>query len=223
VLPNLKIRLHRNIFAEKAIFLSHSPHYFVLSLKHVDTVRPLVYFPHRGFDAHSPATGTDAPPQEEHMLKNDHSSIQPLDPLQTSFSERFPTLPALVAHLEDYFAARTDVALALLFGSATSSSLRPDSDIDLAVAASTPFSHDTLEALRLELMDLMGRDVDLVDLGAAKGLILTQVLTKGIVLCNKSPELRTKLTLAMLAFQEDELPLLRRILTTRARRFFHGS
>ena len=97
------------------------------------------------------------------MLKNDHSSIQPLDPLQTSFSERFPTLQALVAHLEDYFAARTDVALALLFGSATSSSLRPDSDIDLAVAASTPFSQDTLEALRLELMDLMGRDVDLVD------------------------------------------------------------
>ncbi len=45
-----------------------------------------------------------------------------------------------------------------------------------------------------------------MDLGAAKGLILTQVLTKGIVLCNKSPELRTKLTLAMLAFQEDELP-----------------
>ncbi|GAB6066982.1 type II toxin-antitoxin system antitoxin [Methylothermus subterraneus] len=66
-----------------------------------------------------------------------------------------------------------------LYGSFASGDVRPDSDIDLAVLTCRPLPEDRLRELALELMDLGGRDVDLVDLRRAPTVLAMQVISSG--------------------------------------------
>ena len=75
-----------------------------------------------------------------------------------------------------------EVQLCIVFGSAASGTATACSDLDVAVAAERPLA----AGRRLELIEALSaatnRDIDLVDLMAASGPILKQVLSKGAIL-----------------------------------------
>ena len=72
------------------------------------------------------------------------------------------------------------------FGSQSRGTARPDSDVDLAVLASTPIPELRRFALVQELAVHLHRDVDLVDLRKASTVMRMQVLSTGV--CLKAPD-----------------------------------
>jgi predicted nucleotidyltransferase len=87
--------------------------------------------------------------------------------------------PALVAKLREALSGRTDVRLALLFGSRARGRERPGSDADVAV-----LGRDNLDLLALgrDLSLAAGLDVDVTDLSRAGYPLLQAVLRDGLVL-----------------------------------------
>ena len=122
----------------------------------------------------------------------------------------------------DVFRKDDTIILAVLYGSAARNGLSAHSDVDLAVAARGKMSlPDRVElAMRLELQ--LKRQVDLVDLRAIEGLILRQVLTKGVVLKNGDPSLLASLIKKVVYHDADMMPLLERMLLAKAKRFASG-
>lgn len=68
---------------------------------------------------------------------------------------------------------------AILFGSLARGTARPDSDLDLAVAARKPLSQQAKTALIGDLALALGRPVDLIDLTRIGEPLLGQVLRHG--------------------------------------------
>ncbi|MCG8348206.1 MAG: nucleotidyltransferase domain-containing protein [Chloroflexales bacterium] len=86
--------------------------------------------------------------------------------------------------LADYFAARSDIAAAVLFGSAAAGRLRADSDIDLALLFDPAHLPDTEATMRLraDIEELTRRDVDLVVLNRTSTILAFQALKTGTLI-----------------------------------------
>lgn len=91
----------------------------------------------------------------------------------------------LIAALRGALAGRSDVELALLFGSRARGRERDGSDADVAVLGKG--SRPDLLGLAAELGEVARLEVDVVDLGAAGYPLLRAVLRDGIVLHQGSP------------------------------------
>jgi predicted nucleotidyltransferase len=115
-----------------------------------------------------------------------------------------------------------DVAVGLLFGSATKNRLRFDSDIDIAIAGEQAFSLHRLKELAYSLSEAVKRPVDLIDLVSTKGLICHQALTKGIPLIVKNKRIMAQLMYEYVCFCEDFLPAITVMLAQRGERFVNG-
>lgn len=72
------------------------------------------------------------------------------------------------------------VELALLFGSVAAGRQRPDSDLDIAVAANHRLTTDEKMDIIASLAEATGRPIDLVDLRQAGEPLLGQILTRGL-------------------------------------------
>lgn len=70
----------------------------------------------------------------------------------------------------------------LLFGSAVRENLRPDSDIDLAVMAETALDEWEKYLLAQQLAELIGREVDLIDLRTSTTVMAAQIVSTGKVI-----------------------------------------
>lgn len=92
-------------------------------------------------------------------------------------------LPAAQAMI-DYLAQTDGVIAAILFGSAASGHLRPDSDLDIALLFAHADRPDALSLLdmRADLEQLARRDVDLVMLNGASPILAYQALKTGVLL-----------------------------------------
>lgn len=75
---------------------------------------------------------------------------------------------------------RPDILLIILFGSVAGGTARPDSDIDIAILASTPFNQLSMID---DIAGYLGTDrVDVVDLRRASPLLAMQALRHGRLL-----------------------------------------
>ena len=72
------------------------------------------------------------------------------------------------------------VELALLFGSVAAGLQRPDSDLDIAIAAKHRLTADEKMDIIASLAEATGRPIDLVDLRQAGEPLLGQILTRGL-------------------------------------------
>lgn len=126
--------------------------------------------------------------------------------------------------LRDVLEQRPEVQLGYVFGSFGEEGAQPgpDSDVDVAVAASGPLDAAARLGLTDDLAMATGRPVDLVDLHTAGPVILTQALTRGTCLVKRDPALLARLIVRMWYLNEDFLPLVRMIQDARRRRFLHG-
>ncbi|MFW6207417.1 MAG: type VII toxin-antitoxin system MntA family adenylyltransferase antitoxin [Spirochaetota bacterium] len=112
-----------------------------------------------------------------------------------------PGLHELLAYLKG-----EGVHTCLLYGSAAAGRLRSGSDIDLAIAAETELTPETLSRYYLQASSLLQREVDLRDLRRAKGLYLKEILTKGKILLNDNPQFLGNKSIEMMDYQTDLAP-----------------
>jgi len=112
-------------------------------------------------------------------------------------------------------ARHPSVVLAILFGSMATDQARNDSDLDIAVASSSPLTAQTHIAIIEGLALVVGRPVDLIDLDRIHNPLLQQILTKGRrVLCQDRTRY-AELLLRMVYEEADVMPYYRRILSDR--------
>ena len=112
--------------------------------------------------------------------------------------------------------------LAILYGSAATGRMRPDSDVDIAILFDRPLSTEKKMELISRLERELKRDVDLVDLFDLSGTILKQILTKGRVLFQSTTGVLAGIVQRMVYNQADMMPYVSRTLMERQKRFIHG-
>ena len=115
----------------------------------------------------------------------------------------------------------SNIQLCILYGSAAKDRLTERSDIDIAVSGYNTFDLHYLVHLQSSLSLLLEREVDLVDMNRAEGLILQHIL-KGEVLIKKDAAVYADFIRKVIYFNADILPNIRMILKKRARRFISG-
>lgn len=125
----------------------------------------------------------------------------------------------ITERLTEVVSGRDDIYLALLYGSAATGKLRPDSDVDVAVSAGRVLSPEERLEISESLSVAVDRRVDLLDLERAEGLILHEVCTRNRVLKNQKPELYGRLIVRMLDHQTDMMPNIRYIWKQRRERY----
>jgi predicted nucleotidyltransferase len=123
-----------------------------------------------------------------------------------------PTIRAPLAAELDTIA---DIQIAIVYGSAAQDRLRPDSDVDIAVAG-----HSTLSPERLvEISHLLGRavrrEIDIIDLRSTKGLVFYEAMTKGVVVLVRDKTLMAELMKETVYYAADFLPAVQSMLEKR--------
>ncbi len=109
---------------------------------------------------------------------------------------------------------RSDIVLAILFGSLAAGTERAESDIDVAVdAGHTLSAHEKMELIA-KLAETTGRTIDLVDLRVAGEPLLGQVLSHGERILGSDTRY-ANLIRKHLFDKEDFLPYRERILLER--------
>ena len=84
-----------------------------------------------------------------------------------------------LGRIRKYLENQGDIRLAIVFGSLAAGRARPDSDLDIAVAADAPLTAERKMALIGELAGVTGRSVDLIDLEPVGEPLLGQILGGG--------------------------------------------
>jgi uncharacterized protein len=121
-----------------------------------------------------------------------------------------------------YFLGREEVLLAIVYGSAAKKGFNERSDIDVAVSGASALDRDLLMGMAADLSEATGREVDLIDLHRAEGLILYRVMTEGKRV-KTDRNLAVKFGSKALGYREDFKPLQDMIRNARLRRFINGS
>jgi predicted nucleotidyltransferase len=119
------------------------------------------------------------------------------------------------AAIGQVLARHPSIVVAILFGSLAAGHSRTDSDLDLAVASTSPLSSQTRLQLIEELAVRLGRPVDLIDLAQTHGPLLQQILTKGHLLICTDRTRYADLLLRVVYEEADVMPYYRRILAER--------
>jgi len=117
--------------------------------------------------------------------------------------------------IRQVLARHPSIAVAILFGSLAAGRERTDSDLDLAVASTTPLSPQTRIQLIEELAVASRRPIDLIDLDQTYSPLLQQILTKGCLIICTDRTRYANLLLRVVYEEADVMPYYRRILTER--------
>lgn len=80
------------------------------------------------------------------------------------------------------------------------------SDIDLAVGLDSGLSYNACTDWSRELSLLLEREVSVIDIEKMEGIILQEILVKGITILNRNPNLKAKYLSKMYEYTEDILP-----------------
>ncbi len=129
---------------------------------------------------------------------------------------------AIRAALAPLWSEYPDVQCGFVYGSAATGRLKAASDVDLAVAGHGPLSAETMLRLREDCAARLHRDVDLIDLHRATGVLLRNAL-RGVCIYAREGGVRYPLMRRLIYDQEDFHPLRRRIMEGRRRRLVYGS
>lgn len=84
--------------------------------------------------------------------------------------------------IKQYLLEKLSPYLIIIFGSTAKGNLRKDSDIDIAFLSERRFSNYEIYMHSQSLADLLGREVDLVDLDKASTVFQARVISTGKVI-----------------------------------------
>ncbi|GAB6178661.1 hypothetical protein JCM16814_35530 [Desulfobaculum senezii] len=126
----------------------------------------------------------------------------------------------IITTVAECLAVYPDIHIGIVYGSASAGTMRADSDVDVAILADKPLSLEARLDIILELSLALGREVDVLDLHTAHGLILRQILTKGTVALKRSTVAYARLMKRMLLDYADMEPMRRTIVQNSLQRGF---
>jgi len=113
---------------------------------------------------------------------------------------------AVIKTIESHLNKNKFIDLCILYGSAAQDRLNDRSDIDIALGCESGISYgECLEFSRVLTLE-MDREVSVIDIEKMEGLILQEVLCKGITLKNDNPVYKARFLTRMWEFNEDLLP-----------------
>lgn len=115
-----------------------------------------------------------------------------------------------------------EIKVATLFGSCIQNRLTESSDIDMGIAGDAAFAYEFINTVATELALELKKEIDIVDMQAVSGTILTQALCSGKTIKNTSPSILAKLMKNVWYYQADMKPLADRITDAHIRNFIHG-
>lgn len=84
--------------------------------------------------------------------------------------------------IKQYLARKISPYLIILFGSVIKGNLRESSDIDIAFLSEKHFSDYEIFMFSQDLADMLGREVDLVDLAKVSTVFQAQIISTGKVI-----------------------------------------
>ena len=120
------------------------------------------------------------------------------------------------ALLKDVLAHFPQICLAVLFGSVAQGRQRPDSDLDIAVAAAQPLTANEKIAIIGALAERTGRPIDLIDLKGVSEPLLGQVVRHGRRILGSDTHYGALINRHLLE-QADFMPYRSRVLAERRR------
>ncbi len=115
-----------------------------------------------------------------------------------------------------------EIEIVTLFGSASNDRLRPESDLDIAIAAKKMLSNEIRSDIYRALEQSLARDIDIIDLHAVNGHILQQALCSGDMIIKKSTPLLAYFLKKMWYNQTDMMPKTMMIMKKQVQRFIDG-
>lgn len=127
---------------------------------------------------------------------------------------------SLVEQLRGVLAARADVAVAALFGSAARGETRPGSDVDLAVRLRSPEAD--LGALGVYVSRAVGRPVDVVTMDEAPPLLRFEIARDGVLIVEREAHAWADFRARAMVDWWDWAPTARIIQTAAVRRLREG-
>lgn len=154
------------------------------------------------------------------MLSGNAVWTQKIAYLESKVTEVMPQTE-LASNIKNFFDALPEVRVAIMFGSGAHGRLTATSDIDVAVAADSPFGSREKIRLAGELASVLGRNVDLVDLLSVSGTILQQALCRGKII-KVDGRVYPLLIKKMWFNQADMMPLTLMVLNRHCQRFIDG-
>lgn len=90
-----------------------------------------------------------------------------------------------IEKIKEYLKEKLAPYLIILFGSAVKGYMREDSDVDIAFLSDKELNSYEVFLIAQGLADLLGRDVDLVDLKKASTVFQVQVISTGkVIFCS---------------------------------------
>lgn len=119
----------------------------------------------------------------------------------------------IIEKLAAFFDSKSEIILAMLYGSYSRGTETELSDVDIAVAMSAALTLDDRLSLQLELSLVLKREIDLVDIRQIKGLFHYKVFTEGVCIKKTEPEgssLLHRHTMTALYWYEDYYPIYKR-------------
>lgn len=122
----------------------------------------------------------------------------------------------------EFFEHEQGVRLVLLFGSYATGRTHASSDVDVAVAYPQRLSLEDRISKAQALSAVINREVDLIDLHDARGVLLQQILAHRKTLLNRDPEFYGNLISRRVYEESDLMPLYERMLQARRERFLSG-
>ena len=135
---------------------------------------------------------------------------------------RNQTKDEIVQIVQKILTQHQDISLALIFGSVAKGTFIDSSDLDLAVAGSSPLSPEEKLNLIQSLSDALHREVDLVDLRVATGTVFKQALTTSVPIVLKDPMLLARCASRMVFEDADFHGFRRKLMKDRRKKVFDG-
>src|SRR5262245_44844116 len=103
---------------------------------------------------------------------------------------RYSSVPHLLLHqIQKVLEPFSWLKLAIVYGSIARGQEQPESDIDLAIASTSPLTVERKLELIEALSSNLGREVDLLDLFESTGTVLKEALSTGKIVINRTPDL----------------------------------
>ena len=135
--------------------------------------------------------------------------------MSTQSTSRVPTLAAASRAVARLVARHADIQAAYIFGSVAQGRARPDSDIDVAVLLGRRLADARALRYRLALAGALGaalqrNDVQLVILNDAPPLLAQRVLSRGVLVFQRSRAARVRFHVATARRYEDMVPTMER-------------
>jgi len=129
----------------------------------------------------------------------------------------------LISTLTDYFKGKPEYKNVVIYGSLAEKNIHENSDIDIAVYhADKTLSMENKIDLAFGLQMSTHRNIDIIDLRTAKGLLHYKIFTKGLFITG-SKKYFTEQQIRALAFHADLLPQLNQMKKERIKKVINGN